>query len=308
MPSALPLTHLGNMPVTTFLRDYWQQQPLLIRQAFPGFESPLTPDDLAGLALEEDLESRIVLEQGESGPWELLNGPFSETTFAKLPESHWTLLVQAVDQWVPEVHDLLEAFRFVPNWRLDDIMVSYAADQGSVGPHFDYYDVFLLQGYGQRHWHLGQNCKADSERLSGTALDILKSFDAKQDWILEPGDMLYVPPQIAHHGIAIGDSMTYSIGFRAPSHADILSDFAHDLAANLDNDLRYKDPSLTRQRNPGEINSRAVHRLRDILLQYTSDEEKLGDWFGRFMTTRKYTDHDATPEIDDQDQPDDQHR
>jgi 50S ribosomal protein L16 3-hydroxylase len=148
------LTHLGDMPVDIFLRDYWQKKSLLIRGAFPHFTSPIDGDELAGLALEEEVESRLILEKGKT-PWELRHGPFDEKTFTQLPETHWTLLVQAVDQWVPEVNELLEYFRFIPNWRIDDIMISFAPDQGSVGPHFDYYDVFLLQGLGKRRWKLG---------------------------------------------------------------------------------------------------------------------------------------------------------
>jgi len=289
------LTHLGDISVETFLKEYWQQKPLLIRQAFPDFESPLSPDELAGLALEPDVESRIILEQGKTGPWELHCGPFAESTFSQLPESHWTLLVQAVDQWVPEVQALLDHFRFIPNWRLDDIMISYAADQGSVGPHFDYYDVFLLQGYGQRHWQLGQTCTAHSPRLEGTSLNILQTFEPEQDWILEPGDMLYIPPQVAHHGIGIGDCMTYSIGFRAPSHADILTEFSQELAGHLDNDLRYSDAGLSPQQNPGEIKPQAIQQLKRTLRRYLEDDAKLTDWFGGYMTTRKY------PELEDSD-------
>lgn len=293
MPQLLPpspLTHLGDISVKTFLEDYWQKKPLLIRQAFPDFKSPLTPDELAGLALEEEVESRIVLEEGKSGPWELRSGPFEEAVFSELPESHWTLLIQAADHWIPEVQRLLDYFRFIPNWRLDDIMISYAADQGSVGPHFDYYDVFLLQGYGKRHWHVGQSCTADSPRLKGTALNILKEFFPENDWILEPGDMLYIPPQVAHHGIGIGDCMTYSIGFRAPSHTDILTEFSQDLASHLNNDLRYSDANLSEQSNPGEIGAAAIQQLKSILDSYTQDESKLKDWFGRYMTAPKYPD------------------
>lgn len=282
------LTHLGDIPVETFLKDYWQQKPLLIRQAFPDFESPLSPDELAGLALEPEVESRIILEQGKTGPWELHCGPFEESIFSQLPESHWTLLVQAVDQWVPEVQTLLDHFRFIPNWRLDDIMISYAADQGSVGPHFDYYDVFLLQAYGKRHWQLGQTCTAHSPRLQGTSLNILQDFEPEQDWILEPGDMLYIPPQVAHHGIGIGDCMTYSIGFRAPSHADILTEFSQELAGHLDNDLRYSDAGLATQQNPGEIKPQAIQQLKTILRRYLEDDDKLTRWFGGYMTSRKY--------------------
>lgn len=295
-----PLTHLGDLPIEDFLRDYWQKKPLLIRNALPGFTSPLDGDELAGLALEEEVESRLVLERGET-PWELRHGPFDEETFASLPETHWTLLVQAVDQWVPEVHELLQHFRFIPNWRLDDIMISYAPDQGSVGPHFDYYDVFLLQGAGKRRWRIGQTCDAGSERVPDTPLNILKHFEGSDEWVLEPGDMLYIPPGVAHWGIAEGESITYSVGFRAPSHADILCELAHDVAEQLTEDQRFSDPELKAQRNPGEINATVLQNLRQILLAHLT-EENLAQWFGKYMTERKYLEDTEAPEPMDADE------
>ncbi len=159
-----PLQLLGGLTPREFLRDYWQQKPLLVRQAIPGFESPISADELAGLALEEEVESRLVLEHG-ARPWELRRGPFAEDTFSQLPERDWTLLVQAVDQFVPEVAEVLKHFGFLPSWRIDDLMISFAAPGGSVGPHFDNYDVFLLQAQGQRRWKIGQMCEADSRLL-----------------------------------------------------------------------------------------------------------------------------------------------
>lgn len=286
-----PLSHLGDMPIETFLRDYWQKKPLLIRNAFPNFESPIDGDELAGLALEEEVESRLVLEHGTT-PWELRNGPFDEETFATLPESHWTLLVQAVDQWVPEVHDLLQHFRFIPNWRLDDIMISYATDQGSVGPHYDYYDVFLLQGAGKRRWRIGQECNAYSEHLQDAKLNILQDFEQREEWVLEPGDMLYIPPGIAHWGVAEGECMTYSIGFRAPSHADILCDLSEDIAMRLTKDQRFSDPDLQPQSNPGQISKQALDQIKNILLGQLTDDN-LARWFGKYMTERKYLEDSA---------------
>jgi 50S ribosomal protein L16 3-hydroxylase len=295
-----PLSHLGDMPIETFLRDYWQKKPLLIRNAFPGFESPIDGDELAGLALEEEIESRLVLENGKT-PWELQHGPFTEETFAQLPESNWTLLVQAVDQWVPEVNELLNSFRFIPNWRLDDIMVSFAPDQGSVGPHFDYYDVFLLQGLGKRRWKIGQECTADSPHLQGVQLNILQEFNSQDEWVLEPGDMLYIPPGVAHWGVAEGDCMTYSIGFRAPNHGDILTELTQDIASALTNDVRFTDPALQLQTNPGEINSAAIAQIQQIIQQHCT-AENIAHWFGKHMTERKYIDMEAEPnELDSDD-------
>lgn len=289
-----PLSHLGALPIEDFLLHYWQKKPLLIRNAFPHFESPIDGDELAGLALEEDVESRLILEKGKT-PWELQHGPFDEELFSQLPETHWTLLVQAVDQWVPEVHELLNHFRFIPNWRLDDIMISYATDQGSVGPHFDYYDVFLLQGAGKRRWRIGQDCDANSERVADTALNILKNFEQQEEWTLEPGDMLYIPPGVAHWGVAEGESITYSVGFRAPSHADIVSELSHDLAAHITNDQRFSDPDLQLQQNPGEISAEAVQQIKQIMLDQLTDEN-IAEWFGKHMTERKYAEDETDVE------------
>lgn len=280
------LTHLGDMPIDFFLRDYWQKKPLLIRNAFPNFQSPIDGDELAGLALEEEVESRLILENGKT-PWELRNGPFDENTFASLPETNWTLLVQAVDQWVPEVNLLLDNFRFIPNWRLDDIMISFAPDKGSVGPHFDYYDVFLLQGLGKRQWKIGQQCDVTSAHVQGTQLHILENFETQDEWVLEPGDMLYLPPGIAHWGIAQGDCMTYSIGFRAPSHAAIIDELSHEIAQSLNNDARFNDPYLTLQRNPGEIDHNAIAQIQEIIQQHFT-LDNIAHWFGKHMTERKY--------------------
>lgn len=242
------------------------------------------------------MESRLVLEKGKT-PWELQHGPFAEEVFATLPKTHWTLLVQAVDQWVPEVHELLNHFRFIPNWRLDDIMVSYAPDQGSVGPHFDYYDVFLLQGAGNRRWRIGQDCDVNSAHLADTALNILQHFEQQDEWLLQPGDMLYIPPGVAHWGIAEGESITYSIGFRAPSHADIIDELSHDLASHLTHDQRFSDPDLQSQNNPGEIGNAALQQVKQIMLDQLSDE-KIAHWFGRHMTERKYAEDDIDGEIE----------
>ncbi|WP_237065062.1 cupin domain-containing protein [Microbulbifer guangxiensis] len=285
-----PLTHLGDMPVEEFLREYWQQKPLLIRNAFPGFVSPLSGEELAGMALEEAVESRIVLEQGAEGPWELRQGPFSEEDFLALPRSHWTLLVQAVDQWVSEIADLKRLFRFLPEWRLDDVMISYASDKGSVGPHFDYYDVFLLQAEGKRLWQQGRKADDATPRLEGTALNILQEFEPENSWLLEPGDMLYLPPQYSHWGIAEGACTTISIGFRAPSARHILEDLAAELALQLPDHLRYSDAGMKQTGNPDEIDPAAVQRLQAQLREWIEQPRQIAQWLGAVMTEAKYPD------------------
>ncbi|MBF8730536.1 MULTISPECIES: ribosomal protein uL16 3-hydroxylase [Pseudomonas] len=295
-----PLQLLGGLTAREFLRDYWQKKPLLVRQAFPDFESPIDPDELAGLALEEEVESRLVLEHGER-PWELRRGPFAEDTFATLPERDWTLLVQAVDQFVPEVAELLEHFRFLPSWRIDDVMVSFAAPGGSVGPHFDNYDVFLLQGHGKRNWKVGQMCDSDSPLLEHTDLRILAEFEQSGEWTLEPGDMLYLPPRLAHYGVAEDDCLTYSVGFRAPSAAEVLTHFTDFLSQFLPDEERYSDADAQPAADPHQIQHDALDRLKALLAEHMGDERLLLTWFGQFMTEPRYPELVSGEELSEED-------
>ncbi|MFS2122910.1 JmjC domain-containing protein [Pseudomonas sp. Pseusp97] len=303
MNPAIPLQLLGGISADEFLRDYWQKKPLLVRQAIPDFKSPLDPDELAGLALEEMIESRIVLEHGDS-PWELRRGPFQEDTFSQMPERDWTLLVQAVDQFIPEVAELLEHFKFLPSWRIDDVMISYAAPGGGVGPHFDNYDVFLLQGHGRRRWKIGQTCDASSPMLPHADLRILAQFEESADWVLEPGDMLYLPPRVAHYGIAEDDCMTYSVGFRAPSAAEVLTHFTDFLAQFLSDEERYSDAGMAAMKgdfDQHQIQRDALDRLKNLLQEHMSDERLLLTWFGQFMTEPRYPELVAGEEIEEDD-------
>lgn len=286
MPTDLPfsrLTHLGDMPVETFLREYWQKKPLLIRQAIPNFQSPVSADELAGFALESDVVSRLIIESAPS-KWQLEHGPLAEDRFSRLPARNWTLLVQHADLLDPDINALLEAFRFIPRWRLDDIMISYATDGGGVGPHFDYYDVFLLQAGGRRRWRTGQTCNSESPLLAGQELKILEDFDTVNDWETEPGDLVYIPANVAHWGEAVGECITYSIGFRAPSHADILLDFAQEMASVTTEDKRYADPDLHTQRLSGQIDHQAIERVTGILNHYAGNPTLVANWFGEYMT------------------------
>lgn len=293
MNSDAPLPMLGGLTAAEFLRDVWQQKPLLIRGAFPHFECPLDPDELAGLACEEGVEARLVEEHGAEGPWQVRHGPFDEATFARLPERDWTLLVQAVDHYVPEVAELLEAFDFLPRWRLDDVMVSYAPPGGSVGPHVDQYDVFLLQGSGQRRWQLGGKVADDAPILDGIDLRILQRFEvqAGDDWILESGDMLYLPPSWAHHGISQSDDcLTLSVGFRAPSADEAITSFADYLGEQLPASKRYADAGMAPPEDPAELDDAAVARMRHLILDTLDDSAQMAQWFGRVMTQPKYVD------------------
>ncbi|AZE67838.1 MULTISPECIES: cupin domain-containing protein [Pseudomonas fluorescens group] len=296
----IPLQLLGGITAREFLRDYWQKKPLLIRQAIPDFESPIDADELAGLALEEEVESRLVIEHGER-PWELRRGPFAEDAFSTLPEREWTLLVQAVDQFVPEVAELLEHFRFLPSWRIDDVMISFAAPGGSVGPHFDNYDVFLLQAQGKRNWKIGQMCSSESPLLQHADLRILAEFEETAEWVLEPGDMLYLPPRLAHFGIAEDDCMTYSVGFRAPSAAEVLTHFTDFLSQYLTDEERYTDADAQPVSDPHQIQGDALDRLKGLLAEHMSDERMLLTWFGQFMTEPRYPELVAGEELGEED-------
>lgn len=278
-----------------FLRDYWQKAPLLIRNPWPVWNNPLDPDELAGLACEAEVESRLVV--GAQGSWAVEHGPMAETHFARLGKVPSTLLVQAVDHHVPEVAALIVPFRFIPNWRIDDVMVSYATNGGGVGPHYDQYDVFLIQGKGRRRWRVGQLCADDSPLIPHDDLRLLAEFHATDEWVLEPGDILYVPPRIAHDGVAVGDDcMTYSVGFRAPSRSELLTHFVDDLVAQMQDDDRYSDPDFAVQDNPGEISNIALDRLHRLAIEQLQDRAIFTRWFGHYSSTRKYPEIDWSPE------------
>jgi 50S ribosomal protein L16 3-hydroxylase len=286
---------LNDFDCGSFLREHWQKRPLLIRNAWRSWSNPLHPDELAGLACEDEVESRLVTNQ--DGRWALEHGPFEEERFGLLGKQGWTLLVQAVDQYVPEVAALLEPFRFVPNWRIDDVMVSYAADGGGVGPHFDQYDVFLVQGLGRRRWRIGAHCDQASELLPNDDLRLLAKFEAMEEWILEPGDILYVPPGIGHEGVAVGDDcMTYSIGFGAPSRGELIGNWSEHLLGEIQEEDRYSDPELEVQDNPGEIRAAVIAKLHSMVTERMLDRDSFARWFGQYSTTPKYPDLDWRPE------------
>lgn len=272
-----------NLDRAAFLSRYWQREPLLIRNAISNFVPPLPSDELAGLAMEADIESRLIEQRGDT--WHLHHGPFREADFMR--EHAWTLLVQAVDQYIPEVAELQRLVEFLPRWRTDDIMVSYATDGGSVGPHYDNYDVFLLQGEGQRLWRLGQHCDSSTPLLPHAELRILADFDTVHEYLLDPGDILYVPPGVAHWGIAQGECTTFSIGFRAPRTSEMLSRWIDDVLETLDPDLFYRDAGRAAVGRPGELHAddlqRALKQLRREL-----DRPRDNRWFGELVTETRY--------------------
>lgn len=281
---ASPGQPLG-MPAADFLRDYWQKRPLLVRGAFAGFASPLSPEDLAGLACEDGVLARIVAHDPKADTWMLRHGPFPEAMFPDMPHHDWTLLVQDVDKWDADVRALLDRFDFLPRWRIDDVMISFAAPGGSVGAHVDQYDVFLLQGQGRRRWQIDTRPDPPVHYRLDVELKLLQRFTPDHDWVLQPGDMLYLPPGVPHHGVAEDACLTYSIGMRAPAAAELLGDFVDTLASEADEALRYADPDLAPPAHPHEIDAAAMGRVVAALNRLRmNDPERLGDWFGRFIT------------------------
>jgi 50S ribosomal protein L16 3-hydroxylase len=275
---------LNNLTPAQFLAEYWQKKPLLIRQAIPNFKGLLSPNELAGLACEDDVQSRVVQKKGEK--WLLKNGPFAETDFAKLPRRDWTLLVQSVNHYLPEAADLLGQFNFIPHARLDDLMVSYAPKGGGVGAHVDSYDVFLLQGSGKRNWKI--SAQSDLSLVEGAPLKILQNFVPEQEWVLEAGDMLYLPPQIAHWGIAeTDDCMTYSIGFRAPKTQELMHEFLSYLQDNVADEGLYTDADLMLQKHPAEISDDMIAKVSNILHQISWDKNSVADFLGKYLTEPK---------------------
>lgn len=276
---------LLGMPVARFLREFWQKRALLVRQALPGFEPPLSPEDLAGLACEEAALSRLVTYQRRQDRWTLRTGPFEEKEFPKLGTKDWTLLVQDMDKWDADVRALLDRFRFLPAWRVDDVMISFATPGGSVGPHVDQYDVFLLQALGRRRWQVDADPDAPRGFRDDVDLKLLRQFAASDEWVLEPGDMLYLPPGMPHHGEAVDNCMTFSIGMRAPSQAELIVDLAEELAAALPEEARYADPDLAEPEDAFEIDEAAFARVERALAAWSDfGPAQRRDWFGRFMT------------------------
>jgi 50S ribosomal protein L16 3-hydroxylase len=247
-----------------FLRDYWQKAPLLMRAAATGLDHP-DPDTLAGLALEDCVESRLISGAGD-GPWNVQNGPFTEQDFSALPKQNWTLLVQSVDHFMTEVSLLLDGFDFLPSWRLEDVMLSYAVRGGSVGPHYDRYDVFLIQARGTRRWKLGPHCDDNSPRLPHDQLRLLADMPVTEEFVVGPGDVLYLPPGVGHWGVAEDDDcVTWSVGFRAPAPADLLARLADAAIETADQSL-FTDPSRAPSAHPERLTDDDMSELRDQAL------------------------------------------
>lgn len=285
-----PSSLLAGLTPADFMRRYWHKRPLLIRQAVPGFEAPIDRDTLFALAARDDVEARLVTHFRRR--WRLGCGPFAVEDLPSVRARQWTLLVQGVNLHHPAAHDLMNRFRFVPDVRLDDLMISYATDGGGVGPHFDSYDVFLLQAHGKRRWRI--SAQRDAALVEGLPLKILSRFEAEQEWVLEPGDMLYLPPGYAHDGTAEGECMTYSIGFRAPMEQEVLQNFLYFLAENTDTlplardfSGRYADPDQPATDRPGQLPGPMVEHLTDRLARLRWGKREIAQFLGTWLSEPK---------------------
>lgn len=287
---------LGGISAEQFLTEYWQKKPLLIRAAMPEIDGMLHPDDIHALALEEHVSARLIKQRDKDpNQWSVKSSPLSKSDFQKMPQK-WTLLVQAVDQYSLELSALWKKFPFIPQWRRDDVMVSYAPQGGSVGQHFDFYDVFLVQAYGQRRWQLGQMCDENTEFVPKQPLKLLPEMQVSFDEILNPGDLLYVPPGLAHFGVAENECLTCSFGFRMPDIAsmmDRLSDHYAD-TPQLKNPLK---DVIRQQSTPiGQITTEELDYLKNVLIQQLQQTDCLDAVIATLMSEAKYPDNIPEPE------------
>ncbi len=277
------------------MRRYWQKKPLLIRQAIPGIQPPLTREQLFDLADDNDVESRLITHFRKS--WAMEHGPFDPEQLPSVKKRDWTLLVQGLNLHVDAARALLDRFRFLPDARVDDLMISYATDGGGVGAHFDSYDVFLLQVHGKRRWRIG--AQRDLSLKEGLPLKVLQHFEADEEWLLEPGDMLYLPPHIAHEGVAEGECMTCSIGFRAPSEGELSSQFLYHLAERMGDGgdpgsrgaaraaRRYTDPQQGPVTQPAQLPPMLVERVGSILANIEWNEKDIASFLGIYLSEPK---------------------
>jgi 50S ribosomal protein L16 3-hydroxylase len=284
-----PLTLLGGISPADFMATYWQRKPLLVRQAMPDFKALLTRPELFDLAAQNDVESRLVMgSNGGQRQWQMQRGPFKRRALPKLTERDWTLLVQGVDLHDDRLAALMQQFRFIPDARLDDLMISYASEGGGVGPHYDSYDVFLLQAHGQRRWRIGR--QKDLSLVPDLPLKILAQFKPEHDWVLEPGDMLYLPPRYAHDGVAQGECMTYSVGFRAPQTGDLARELLVRLSEGVDDaagtDL-YKDTAQPAVSQPAAIPVGLKDFAKNALQKALKDPKSLQRALGEYLTEPK---------------------
>lgn len=271
------------MSTARFLAAHWQKKPLLVRGAFPGFTDPLTAKEVLGLATTDEVPSRAVSRLGRH--WQVAHGPFSAAQLARRPKHDWTILVQDTNFVSEAARALLARFDFIPHARVDDLMVSYAEPGGTVGPHVDSYDVFLIQGAGRRRWQVSRQC--DLALVPGLGLKILARFAPEETWTLEPGDMLYLPPGVAHHGVALERCLTWSVGFRAPSDAEFAGGFLDHLADRLSLAGQYRDPGLRAARHPGAVPEALVSHVARTLRRIRWSRREVRDFVGAYLSEPK---------------------
>jgi 50S ribosomal protein L16 3-hydroxylase len=276
------MSHDFTLDWSDFLATHWQKRPTVIRQGFRHFIDPLTPEELAGLAMDESVDSRLVVK-GADG-WQVEHGPFED--YEAYGEANWSLLVQAVDHWYPPVAELMEPFRCLPNWRIDDLMISFSLPGGGVGPHLDQYDVFIIQGQGRRHWRVGEKVPMKQHCPHPDLLQV-DPFEPIIDVELEPGDILYIPPGFPHDGYAIEPSLNYSVGFRAPNQRDLFSSFADHLLAEESGSLRYSDPQLQCSQTPGAISEAETQALRQLMQQLLQGDE-FAPWLASYLSQGRH--------------------
>ena len=290
------LTVLGGITAEQFLTEYWQKKPLLVRNAMPEIIGLLEPDDVKELALDEDISARLIRQKNKNpNEWHVKSSPLTKGDFQKLPNL-WTILVQAVDHYSFDIAELWKKFPFIPQWRRDDIMVSYAPKGGSVGKHFDFYDVFLVQGHGHRRWQLGQMCDESTTFVPDQPLKLLTEIDVQFDEVLAPGDLLYVPPGLAHYGVAEDDCLTFSFGFRMPNLAEMSDRLSEQFAKN--SALKQPLADITRQKtnNIGEINGTEFSYLKTQLLDYLTQAPEFDAAIMAYMSESKYPNSIPEPE------------
>lgn len=282
---------INELSEQAFLNQYWQKKPLLIKGGFSDFKDPLDANELAGLAMEDSIESRIITNHNQQ--WQSHQGPFED--FEILTDEHATLLVQAVDHWHPEAAQLLEPFRFIPNWRIDDLMISYSTPGGGVGPHLDQYDVFIIQGEGKRHWRVGLPDASLKQFAQNKSLLQVEAFTAVIDCVLEPGDILYITPGCPHEGYAIENALNYSVGFRAPNQQDLLSSFADHIIDTESGQKRYTDHTLTLRDSKGELTQSEVDKVKTLMQALIENDSLFKNWLGNTLSQPKH-DMDLAPE------------
>jgi len=280
------LTLLGGLTPAQFMKRHWHKKPLLVRNAIPDFKPCVGRAELVALAGRDDVESRLIVH-GDKG-WKMKHGPLARRSLPPFSQKRWTFLVQGVDLHHDGVHQLMQQFRFVPDARLDDLMISYASDGGGVGPHFDSYDVFLLQAHGQRHWRIGR--QKDLTLEEGVPLKILRHFEPEEEFVLNPGDMLYLPPKYAHDGVALGECMTWSIGFRSPGEGELARELLQGLAdeaGEMADSPMYRDPQQPAVAQPAAIPAALLDFARSALHKAQNDPDLLALLLGEYLTEPK---------------------